>query len=277
MKREYQYTDKEIVQRLLSGDSSYEAYFFQEMCKPLLGKIAWTVFDNLVPLDELSNELLIILKANDWEKLRSFQFQSSLFGWLKIVAVHYFNNNKERLYPNYICSNYVQTPTSSLNLDGASEEEIVSLLKLMKIQQYHDILYMVLIEKRKDQQIASLLCLSESVYHRKKKFAFEHLKAMIINEGSHYESQYIRQEPSLPAPSDEPTREHEITITKIDVETLINMMPNDRYRFVIRSLVLEDKDRKVVAKKMGITTENLDNIKSRALKQLAEIARKEIL
>ena len=63
----------------------------------------------------------------------------------------------------------------------------------------------------------------------------------------------------------------------MDVATLLNLMPNDRYRFVVRSLVLEDRERKEVALEMGITIENLDNIKSRALKQLAEIARKEML
>ena len=272
-------SDKEIVKRLLSNDTTFETHFFQEMCKPLLSKIAWTVFDNQVPINELTNEFLCVLKENDWAKLRTFQFQSSLFGWPKIVATHYFNSNKEDLYPNYLNSNYANSSMPTLTLDNATEEEILSLLKLMTIQQYHDILYMYLVEKRTDKQIADLLCIPESVYKRKKRFAFEHLKAVITNAGSFYESLYLHQGEPISASSNEgnPAQEHEIIITKMDVATLLNLMSNDRYRFVVRSLVLEERERKEVALEMGITIENLDNIKSRALKQLAEIARKEML
>lgn len=272
-------TDQEIVKRLLSNDTTFETHFFQEMCKPLLNKMAWTIFDNRVPISELTNEFLCVLKDNDWAKLRTFQFQSSLFGWLKIVAAHYFNSNRECLYPNYLNSNYANSSIATLTLDNASKEEIQSLLELMTIQQYRDILYMYLIEKRTDKQIADLLCTPEAVYKRKKKFAFEHLKAVIINAGSYYESLYLPQVETMSEPSNEenPAQEHEIMITKMDVATLLNLMPNDRYRFVVRSLVLEERERKEVALEMGITIENLDNIKSRALKQLAEIARKEML
>lgn len=272
-------SDKEIVKRLLSNDITFETRFFQEMCKPLLSKIAWTIFDNRVPISELTNEFLCVLKDNDWAKLRTFQFQSSLFGWLKIVAAHYFNSNRKCLYPNYLNSNYANSSIATLTLDNASKEEIQSLLELMTIQQYRDILYMYLIEKRTDKQIADLLCTPEAVYKRKKKFAFEHLKAVIINAGSYYESLYLPQVETMSEPSNEenPAQEHEIMITKMDVATLLNLMPNDRYRFVVRSLVLEERERKEVALEMGITIENLDNIKSRALKQLAEIARKEML
>ena len=272
-------SDKEIVERLLSNDTTFETHFFQEMCNPLLGKIARTVFDNQVPINELTNEFLCVLKDNDWARLRTFRFQSSLFGWLKIVAAHYFNSNKEGLYPNYLKANYANSSITTLTLDNASEEEIQSLLELMTIRQYHDILYMYLVEKRTDKQIANLLCIPETVYKRKKKFAFEHLKAVITNAGPFYESLYLHQGESMSESTNEgnPTQELEIIITKMDVATLLNLMSNDRYRFVVRSLVLEERERKEVALEMGITIENLDNIKSRALKQLAEIARKEML
>lgn len=275
------YTDQEIVQKLLSDNPFFEAYFFQELCEPLLSKISYVVFDNQIPVDELTNEFLCLLKENNWAKLRDFKFNSTLFGWLKVVAVHYFNNNKERLYPNYIYSNYCKKGEVKLSLDSATDDEILSLLQMMTIQQYHDILYLSLIEKRSDKNIAELLCIKDTVYKRKKKFALEHLKSVIINAGSYYEDLYLQHEKHIEKPVDDSLMdslaEHEIQITKMDIETLLNLMPNDRYRQVIRSLVLEEKERKEVAIEMGITTENLDNIKCRALKQLAEIARKEML
>lgn len=272
------YSDREIVEKLLSNDSTFEAYFFLEMCKPLLSKISYTIFDNLVPINELTNEFLCLLKENNWAKLKSFHFQSTLFGWLKVVAVHFFNSNKERLYPNYIYAHRENT-YSILHLETTSKEEILSLLQRMTISQYYHILYMVFIEERSDDKIADMLCLSTKVYKRKKKFAIEHLKFTIMNAGPYYEQSYLKQECINSKHSEDitSTSEHELWITKMDVVALINLMPNDRYRHVIRSLVIEEKERTRVATEMGITIENLDNIKCRALKQLAKIARKEML
>lgn len=274
-------SDKEIVSRLLSNDNDFIGYFFQEQCNPLLNKIAWAIFDNQVPIDELSNEFLCYLQINGWAKLRSFQFRSSLFTWLKVVAVRYFINNKEKLYPNLFCAKgHNSSSTVTLHLKDASTQEINSLLELTSIPIYHDILYMILINKLTDSQIIDLLSISETSYKRKKRFAFEHLKASIINAGPSYERLYLTSEEDKMIDTNKQDlgtiRETEKLISKIDVEALLNLIHNDRYRHVIRSLVLEDKERKLVAAEMGITIENLDNIKSRALKQLAEIARREL-
>lgn len=59
---------------------------------------------------------------------------------------------------------------------------------------------------------------------------------------------------------------------KEDLERLFELMGNDRYVMVIRSLVLEDRDPKQIAKFMKITTANLYNIKKRALAALARVA-----
>lgn len=59
---------------------------------------------------------------------------------------------------------------------------------------------------------------------------------------------------------------------KEDLERLFDLMGNERYVMVIRSLVLEDRDPKQIAKFMNITTANLYNIKKRALAALAKVA-----
>jgi len=62
---------------------------------------------------------------------------------------------------------------------------------------------------------------------------------------------------------------------RLDVETLLKQLPNERYRYVIQKLILEDKEPQAVADEMNITMDNLYNIKRRALLQLARIAGKE--
>ncbi len=63
---------------------------------------------------------------------------------------------------------------------------------------------------------------------------------------------------------------------KLDVENLINRLSNERYRFVIQRCIIEDKDPQEIAYEMGITVANLYNIKTRAIKELTLIARKEV-
>jgi RNA polymerase sigma factor (sigma-70 family) len=62
---------------------------------------------------------------------------------------------------------------------------------------------------------------------------------------------------------------------KLDVESLLNRLPNERYRMVIRRLVLEDEEPQEIANEMGITVDNLYNVKQRALKQLTGIIKAE--
>ncbi|MBO7489483.1 MAG: sigma-70 family RNA polymerase sigma factor [Bacteroidales bacterium] len=219
-----------------------------------------------------------MLKSNDWEKLRTFQFQSTLFNWLKIVAIHYFNNNKEKILPNYFTSRDKSISSQYQILKGVPKDEITSMLKFVRNQQYQNILYFILIEGKTDKQIIDLLSVSDKVYRRKKHFALECLQASLINAESHFAELYFKEDNvfSEKISNATSTSDNEIVITKMDVATILMLMPNDRYRFVIRSLVLEDRDRNEVAQELGIKVQNLDNIKSRALKQLAEIARKEL-
>jgi DNA-directed RNA polymerase specialized sigma24 family protein len=57
---------------------------------------------------------------------------------------------------------------------------------------------------------------------------------------------------------------------QLDVESLIKRLPNERYGFVIRKLMLEDKEPQEVADEMKITVDNLYNIKRRAIQQLIQ-------
>lgn len=140
------------------------------------------VFNRQAEKDELVNELYLYLQADDWHKLRQFDYRSRLTTWMKVVAIRFFQKKRNAMIEN-----------DSL-----------------------DTLYMV-----------------ESGYSEKQ----------------------IHQ--------------------KLDAESLLEKLPNERFRFVIRKLVLEDKEPQELANEMVITVDNLYNIKRRALLQLARIAGKE--
>ena len=61
-----------------------------------------------------------------------------------------------------------------------------------------------------------------------------------------------------------------------DIERLLAMMSNMRYFDVIRRLILEEVEPDELAAEMGVTVDNLYNIKRRAMSQLTRVALNDI-
>lgn len=70
------------------------------------------------------------------------------------------------------------------------------------------------------------------------------------------------------------TDSHHAVTLKIDIEALLELMENPRYADVIRHLILADEDPRRYADSIGVTIDNLYNIKRRAMAALARIASK---
>ena len=64
-------------------------------------------------------------------------------------------------------------------------------------------------------------------------------------------------------------------IIEMDMQCMLEKMPNARYREMLRELFIKDQEPKEVAAKMNITLDVLYNVKHRALQQIAEIMKKE--
>ena len=177
-------TDREIISGLIARDKKVTTEFFFVSCRPLFYSIIEIVFGYEVDYDELVNELYVYLMENDAAKLRNFRFRSTVFQWLKVVAIRFFIQNR------------------SLFINGKSH----------KI--HHDL----------HKTLAPELDIS----------------------------------------------------AKYDLERFLEAMPNKRYVSVIRQLVLADRKPERVAYEMKTTTQNLYNIKMRAIAQLTSIALNDI-
>jgi RNA polymerase sigma factor (sigma-70 family) len=175
------FSDRELIEGMINNDDGIIQYFFFEKCMPMFRYIIQKVFDCQVEKYELINELYLLLRADDWHKLRQFDYRSRLTTWLSVVAIRFFQKKRAGLIENNSLDTLIIEKVDN------SEERI-------------------------------------------------HLK--------------------------------------LDVKNLIGQLPNKRYRFVIKKLILEDKEPQEVANEMGITVDNLYNIKRRALQMLAQIARK---
>ena len=70
--------------------------------------------------------------------------------------------------------------------------------------------------------------------------------------------------------------EQAASVSVIDVQRLLDAMPNKRYVYVIRKLIIEEYTPEELSAEMHITTDNLYNIKRRAMMQLMQVALNDI-
>lgn len=180
-------TDQQIIQALIARDERVTQQFFFKDCRPLFMSIMRHVFSYEVDYDEFVNEFYLYLMEDEAYRLKQFQGRSTIYQWLKVVAIRYFMAKR----------------------DGLIDME------------------------PKDT-------LSDSVIQ------------------------------------DEAVEEESAMTARMDVERLFALMPNQRYVYVIRRLVLQEAEPKTVARELGTNVDNLYNIKKRAMAALTEVALKEI-
>ena len=179
-------TDQQIIEYLIARDERVTKHFFFEKCRPLFLSIIRYVFSYEVDYDEFVNEFYLYLMEDNASRLRQFQGRSTIYQWMKVIAIRYFIAKRESM---------IDMESKDALLDSVVHEEAIDGEKKMT--------------------------------------------------------------------------------AKMDVEYLFSLVPNRRYVYVIRRLVLQEAEPKVVAQELGTNVDNLYNIKKRAMAVLTEIALKE--
>ena len=93
-------TDQEIIQGLIARDNRVTEEFFFVRCRPLFLSIIRKVFNYEVEYDELVNELYLYLMEDDAKKLRDFEYRSSVYQWIKVLAIRFFIRKRNELIEN---------------------------------------------------------------------------------------------------------------------------------------------------------------------------------
>lgn len=179
--------DQEIIEALIARDERVTKQFFWENCRPLFMSIIRHVFSHEVDYDEFVSEFYLYLMENDAYRLRQFQGRSTIYQWMKVIAIRYFIAKRDSL---------IDVQSKDAHFDMVVGHETIDEEKKM--------------------------------------------------------------------------------VAKMDIENLLSLMPNKRYEYVIRRLVLQEAKTKVVAMELNTNVDNLYNIKKRAITALTEIALKEI-
>lgn len=67
---------------------------FCKKCSKLFSYILYSIYGNMTTLNELVNEFYLYIAADNWRKVRQFDFRSKLMTWVGVVAIRFFQKKK---------------------------------------------------------------------------------------------------------------------------------------------------------------------------------------
>lgn len=90
-------SDRQLVDMLLANDEMTVEYVFFHRCESMFAHVISSVFQSQVKKEELITDFYLYLSADDWRRLRQFEFRSELNTWLTVVAIRFFDQKKASL------------------------------------------------------------------------------------------------------------------------------------------------------------------------------------
>ena len=186
-------TDKEIIEKLITRDERITQRFFFRNCRPLFMSIIRYVFSYEVDYDEFVSEFYLYLMEEDAYKLRQFEGRSSIYQWLKIIAIRYFMAKRERM----IDMSSKNTPSDiSIYEDTVDEEsrtvarmDITALFERMPNKRYVNVIRRLVLEDAEPKDVAEELRVSVDNLYNIKKRAIASMTQVALNEIERYEKE----------------------------------------------------------------------------------------
>ena len=168
-------SDQYIVDALIAHDEKITRQFFFCSCRQLFLSIIRNVFPYEVDYDEFVNEFYLYLMENDAHRLRQFQGRSSIYQWLKVVAIRYFvakrdnmiemQSNKESSYEKLTKNQTIDTEKSI-----TAKMDIEHLFSLMPNKRYVQVIKRLVLDDAEPQIVADELQVNiDNLYNIKKR------------------------------------------------------------------------------------------------------------
>lgn len=184
-------TDQEIISSLIAHAPKITAQFFFKDCRPLFLSVIKRVFGTqIVDYDEIISELYILLMKNDAKKLRSFKYESTLYQWLKTIAIRHCLLLKSKAK---VIDDESQEPLNNshreLSLAESSQArmDMETLLRQMKNQRYALVIRLLMIEDKTPEDVARQLCVTVDNLYNIKRRAIQALTEVALKDKKHYE------------------------------------------------------------------------------------------
>ena len=184
-------TDQEIVKALIERDSCVTTRFFFKDCRPLIQSVIRRVFDKqIVNFDEIINELYIHLMADDAHRLRQFKFESTLYQWLKTIAIRFCLKLKAE---GKVIDDSIKEPLDNADKDSEYAEssqakmDVDALLHQIRNQRYAKVVRMLIIEDMSHEEVAQVLAVTVDNLYNIKRRAMAALADVALKDKKHYE------------------------------------------------------------------------------------------
>lgn len=256
--------EKAVIDKICSNDD-YAYNFFHEQCRPLISKILWTIYGNNGDYDELVNELYLYLKKPNkegeyWHNLKTFDYRTSLFDWIKTVAVRHFYTPVEETFV---------LPESFL--DSGLAEKIFAELDRSESRKY---MYFKYITKLNDNELADKLHIEVSQLSALHRRSVRLLKKTVRQKyPEHLDYMFVREdvvELNIEE-AGSAIKGEEMSSAGIDALNYLAAMPDNLYRYVLYALFIENTEPEELAVEMNRKVSNIYNLKSRGLDQLRDV------
>jgi DNA-directed RNA polymerase specialized sigma24 family protein len=133
------------------------------------------------------------------------------------------------------------------------------------------------IEKKTKEEIISLIGIHENEYSKVSRQAIKSFKSCVKSHfPDYYDAIFTKKTDGDTIPIDKVntariTQKPSNVMAKIDVERYLSLMPNDRYRKVLKSYFLDGLKPEEIAKDLDIKVDNVYNLKLRGLDQIRDI------
>lgn len=184
-------TDQQIIDALIARDERVTQQFFFRNCRPLFLSIIRFVFSYEVDYNEFVNEFYLYLMENDAYRLKQFEGRSSIYQWLKTVAIRYFIAKRNSMID-------MTSKEALLNGVGdrtAIDDEKVMMQKMdigylmgrMTNKRYAHVIKRLILDEAEPRQVACELGTNVDNLYNIKKRAIESLTAIALNEVERYE------------------------------------------------------------------------------------------
>ena len=127
---------------------------------------------------------------NDAKKLRSFKFESTLYQWLKTIAIRHCLLLKRK---KRVIDDESQEPLNnshraySLVESSQARMDMETLLRQMKNQRYVLVIRLLMIDGRTPEEVARQLCVTVGNLYNIKRRAILALTEVAFKDKKHYE------------------------------------------------------------------------------------------
>lgn len=175
-------TDQAIIQGLIARDNWVTKEFFFVKCRPLFNSIIQKVFDYEVDYDEFVNELYVYLMEDDAQKLRQFEYRSSVYLWLKVLAIRYFIKKRARMIDDTSQETPYDEGVLITGEKNSAAEDMERLFMLMPNKRYVYVIQKLMLEDWEPEQLAKEMNITTANLYNIKRRAMAQLTQVALKD-----------------------------------------------------------------------------------------------